>query len=331
MITLDDPVGAEIDSRVLENGLRPPVAGCPIGVIGVIYEARPNVTIDIASLCSGKTGNASILRGGRETLPLQPGAGAGDPAHALAASGLPEAAVQYIDNPDRALVAELLRPRPLRGHDHPPAGAGLHKMCARRTAPSPSSSAGRYQPYLRGRERRIHAFPGGHRERQGSPPPATPLDTLLVHEKVAATLLPQPVALDERAQVTLVGAQSPWRCWLAATTCATRAGRFRHRVAGADPKGQGGGGRQRGAAHMREHNAATPMPSRPTPRQCRAFRQRGAGFRRRSMSTPPPASPMAASLASGPRWRSRPRCFTPVAPWGPTELTNSYKWVGQAD
>ena len=139
VITLDDPVGAEIDSRVLENGLRLSRRRVPIGVIGVIYEARPNVTIDIASLCL-KTGNASILRGGRETFHsnlelvrvIQ---------HALAASGLPEAAVQYIDNPDRALVAELLRLD--RYVDMIiPAAARVFTRCARRTAPSPSSSAG---------------------------------------------------------------------------------------------------------------------------------------------------------------------------------------------
>ena len=92
---------------MLENGLRLSRRRVPIGVIGVIYEARPNVTIDIASLCL-KTGNASILRGGRETFHsnlelvrvIQ---------SALAASGLPRDAVQYIDNPDRALVGELLR------------------------------------------------------------------------------------------------------------------------------------------------------------------------------------------------------------------------------
>lgn len=67
VVTLDDPVGAEIDSRVLENGMRLSRRRVPIGIIGVIYEARPNVTIDIAALCL-KTGNASILRGGRETF-----------------------------------------------------------------------------------------------------------------------------------------------------------------------------------------------------------------------------------------------------------------------
>ena len=60
--TLPDPVGAEYDGRVLPNGLRLCKRRIPIGVIGVIYEARPNVTIDIATLCL-KTGNAAILRG----------------------------------------------------------------------------------------------------------------------------------------------------------------------------------------------------------------------------------------------------------------------------
>ena len=108
VITLDDPVGAEIDSRVLENGLPSSRRRVPIGVIGVIYEARPNVTIDIASLCLQDRQRQHSLRWSRDLPPnlelvrvIQ---------HALAASGLPEAAVQYIDNPDRALVAELLRP-----------------------------------------------------------------------------------------------------------------------------------------------------------------------------------------------------------------------------
>ena len=64
--TLPDPVGAEYDGRVLPNGMRLCKRRIPIGVIGVIYEARPNVTIDIATLCL-KTGNAAILRGGSET------------------------------------------------------------------------------------------------------------------------------------------------------------------------------------------------------------------------------------------------------------------------
>ena len=64
---MQDPVGTNISSRVLPNGLQLTRRRVPIGVLGVIYEARPNVTIDIATLCL-KTGNAVILRGGSETL-----------------------------------------------------------------------------------------------------------------------------------------------------------------------------------------------------------------------------------------------------------------------
>ena len=67
VIKLDDPIGSEIESKVLENGMSLARRRVPLGVVGVIYEARPNVTIDIASLCL-KTGNASILRGGKETF-----------------------------------------------------------------------------------------------------------------------------------------------------------------------------------------------------------------------------------------------------------------------
>ena len=107
IVDLPDPVGEENEGRLLPNGLRLSKRRIPIGVIGVIYEARPNVTIDIATLCL-KTGNATILRGGSETLRsnlalvqvIQ---------SALQRVALPQAAVQYIDDPDRALVAQLLR------------------------------------------------------------------------------------------------------------------------------------------------------------------------------------------------------------------------------
>ena len=221
VITLDDPVGAEIDSRVLENGLRLSRRRVPIGVIGVIYEARPNVTIDIASLCL-KTGNASILRGGRETFHsnlelvrvIQ---------HALAASGLPEAAVQYIDNPDRALVAELLRLD--RYVDMIiPAVARVFTRCAGEQLHPRHHRRVRYQPYLRGRERRSGAFPW----RSSRTPrcsalrlqrPRYPAGTREGGGHLAAAT----GGFDERAQGDPGGrAPMPWRCWLAATTCATR-------------------------------------------------------------------------------------------------------------
>lgn len=127
VIRLDDPVGSEFDGRVLENGMTLYRRREPIGVIGVIYEARPNVTIDIAALCL-KTGNASILRGGRETFRSNLALVKVIQA-ALTKANLPAAAVQYIENPDRALVTELLTLDSYVDMIIPRGGASLHKMC----------------------------------------------------------------------------------------------------------------------------------------------------------------------------------------------------------
>ncbi len=97
------------------------------GVIGVIYEARPNVTIDVASLCL-KTGNAVILRGGKETHYTNQ-ATVNVIQRALEQCGLPAAAVQAIESPDRQLVNELLRLDRYVDMLIPRGGASLHKLC----------------------------------------------------------------------------------------------------------------------------------------------------------------------------------------------------------
>ena len=125
--TLPDPVGGEIDGRVLPNGLRLSKRRIPIGVIGVIYEARPNVTIDIATLCL-KTGNAAILRGGKEILRSNQALVIVIQA-ALQRAGFPATAIQYIDSPDRDLVTQLLRLDQYVDMIIPRGGAALHKLC----------------------------------------------------------------------------------------------------------------------------------------------------------------------------------------------------------
>ncbi|MGL6175554.1 MAG: aldehyde dehydrogenase family protein, partial [Vibrionaceae bacterium] len=103
IVTLADPIGSEFDTRVLENGLTLGKRREPIGVIGVIYEARPNVTIDIAALCL-KTGNAAILRGGKEMHHSNQALMA--VIHtALQKANLAPTCIQLITNPDRSLVA----------------------------------------------------------------------------------------------------------------------------------------------------------------------------------------------------------------------------------
>jgi len=104
---LPDPIGEVLDETTRPNGLHLRRVRVPIGVIGIVYEARPNVTIDCAVLCL-KSGNAAILRGGKECFQTNT-AFAALITRALAASGLPPAAVQLIPTTDRAALTHLLR------------------------------------------------------------------------------------------------------------------------------------------------------------------------------------------------------------------------------
>lgn len=188
--TLKDPVGSDIESRVLEHGLRVTKRRIPLGVIGVIYEARPNVTIDIAALCL-KTGNASILRGGSETLRsnlalvevIQ---------SALKDCGISEFAVQYIENPDRALVGELLRLDAYVDVIIPRGGAGLHRRCKEQsTIPVITGGVGICHVYVDEGgdiEKAVDIIENAKVQR---PSVCNALDTVLVHESMAATLLPE--------------------------------------------------------------------------------------------------------------------------------------------
>lgn len=127
VISLADPVGKIIDGGTLDSGLKIERVRTPLGVIGTIYEARPNVTIDVASLCL-KTGNAVILRGGKETQfsnkilieVVQ---------NALEQAGLPKFAVQAITDPNRELVMQLLKLDRYVDMIIPRGGSGLHELC----------------------------------------------------------------------------------------------------------------------------------------------------------------------------------------------------------
>ncbi|MGL1564075.1 glutamate-5-semialdehyde dehydrogenase [Vibrio parahaemolyticus] len=189
VISLNDPVGSEIDSKVLENGMSLSRRRVPLGVVGVIYEARPNVTIDIAALCL-KTGNASILRGGKETFfsnmelvkVIQ---------SALAKANLPAASVQYIEKPDRELVSQLLKLDDYVDMIIPRGGAGLHKMCKENsTIPVIIGGFGISHIFVdesADLEKSLNVVENSKVQR---PSACNSLDTLLVHERVAAKFLP---------------------------------------------------------------------------------------------------------------------------------------------
>lgn len=202
VISLNDPVGSEMDSKVLENGMSLSRRRVPLGVVGVIYEARPNVTIDIAALCL-KTGNASILRGGKETFfsnmelvkVIQ---------SALEKAELPAASVQYIEKPDRELVSQLLKLDDYVDMIIPRGGAGLHKMCKENsTIPVIIGGFGISHIFVdesADLEKSVDVVENSKVQR---PSACNSLDTLLVHEAVAEAFLSQ---LTQRlaSKVTLV-------------------------------------------------------------------------------------------------------------------------------
>ncbi|CDU01072.1 glutamate-5-semialdehyde dehydrogenase [Vibrio splendidus] len=188
VISLNDPVGSEMDSKVLENGMSLSRRRVPLGVVGVIYEARPNVTIDIAALCL-KTGNASILRGGKETFfsnmelvkVIQ---------SALEKAELPAASVQYIEKPDRELVSQLLKLDDYVDMIIPRGGAGLHKMCKENsTIPVIIGGFGISHIFVdesADLEKSVDVVENSKVQR---PSACNSLDTLLVHEAVAEAFL----------------------------------------------------------------------------------------------------------------------------------------------
>ena len=104
--TLADPVGGISELKTMPSGIMLGRMRVPLGVVGIIYESRPNVTVDAASLCL-KSGNATILRGGSEALASNR-AIAACLSRGLADAGLPEAAVQLVETPDRAAVGKLI-------------------------------------------------------------------------------------------------------------------------------------------------------------------------------------------------------------------------------
>ena len=202
VISLNDPVGSEIDSKVLENGMSLSRRRVPLGVVGVIYEARPNVTIDIAALCL-KTGNASILRGGKETFfsnmelvkVIQ---------SALEKAELPAASVQYIEKPDRELVSQLLKLDDYVDMIIPRGGASLHKMCKENsTIPVIIGGFGISHIFVDESADLKKSVDVVENSKVQRPSACNSLDTLLVHEAVAEAFLAK-LAQRLAGKVTLV-------------------------------------------------------------------------------------------------------------------------------
>ena len=186
---LADPVGQVIDGGLLDSGLRLERRRVPLGVIGVIYEARPNVTVDVASLCL-KTGNAAILRGGKETYRTN-AATVRVIQQALISCGLPEAAVQAIESPDRALVNEMLRMDKHIDMLIPRGGAGLHKLCREQsTIPVITGGIGVCHIFVDDSAEIAPALKIIVNAKTQRPSTCNTVETLLVHQDIAARFLP---------------------------------------------------------------------------------------------------------------------------------------------
>ncbi len=204
---LADPVGQVIDGGLLDSGLRIERRRVPLGVIGVIYEARPNVTVDVASLCL-KTGNAAILRGGKETWRTN-AATVKVIQQALQECGLPAAAVQAIESPDRALVGEMLKMDKYIDMLIPRGGAGLHKLCREQsTIPVITGGIGVCHIFVDETAEIAPALKIIVNAKAQRPSTCNTVETLLVHRNIADTFLPALSKQMAESGVTLHAAPS---------------------------------------------------------------------------------------------------------------------------
>ncbi len=187
---LPDPVGERFDQAVMPNGLQVCKQRVPLGVLGVIYEARPNVTVDVAGLAI-KTGNAAILRGGSETICSNQALVAVIQA-ALAENGLPRDAMLFIDDPDRARVYELLQLDEYVDMIIPRGGAALHEFCRKNSRiPVITGGIGICHLFVDRTADQAASLEVIHNAKTQRPSVCNALDTTLVHREIAGEFLPR--------------------------------------------------------------------------------------------------------------------------------------------
>ena len=186
---LTDPIGEVIETNSQPNGLITSRRRVPLGVVGSIYEARPNVTVDIFGLCL-KSGNACILRGGKETIRSNT-ALVTMLRKALSDAGVTTDAVQFVDNPDRALVDHLLKMNEYIDLLVPRGGASLVKFVAENaTMPAVTGGIGVCHTYVDRAADPKMAAEIVHNAKVRRPSICNALDTVLVHSEIAADGLP---------------------------------------------------------------------------------------------------------------------------------------------
>jgi len=201
---LPDPVGELLGKTTRPNGMIIRKVCVPIGVIAIIYESRPNVTADAASLCL-KSGNATILRGGSESINSNLAIGEAL-SEALAETGLPEDAIQVVPSTDRALVGELLKLDDLVDVVIPRGGKGLiRRVVEEATMPVIKHYEGICHVYVDAGADLDMAERIAVNAKAQRPGVCNSMETLLVHEAVAGTFVPRVVKALRESGVEVLG------------------------------------------------------------------------------------------------------------------------------
>lgn len=201
---LADPVGNVIDGKTLPNGLHITKIRVPLGVIGIIYEARPNVTADAAGLCL-KSGNAVILKGGSEAMESNKTVAA-ILAQAAEGAGIPAGSIQFIDTSDRQAVQDLIHMNGLVDVVIPRGGAGLIQAVVRNTSvPVIETGAGVCHTYVDKDANVEMAMKIAFNAKVQRPSVCNAMETLLVHKDIADKFLPMMLMMYNSSAVEIRG------------------------------------------------------------------------------------------------------------------------------
>ena len=201
---LADPVGNVIDGKTLPNGLHITKIRVPLGVIGIIYEARPNVTADAAGLCL-KSGNAVILKGGSEAMESNKTVAA-ILAQAAEGAGIPAGSIQFIDTSDRQAVQDLIHMNGLVDVVIPRGGAGLIQAVVRNSSvPVIETGAGVCHTYVDKDADVEMAMKIAFNAKVQRPSVCNAMETLLVHKDIADKFLPMMLMMYNSSAVEIRG------------------------------------------------------------------------------------------------------------------------------
>lgn len=201
---LADPVGNVIDGKTLPNGLHITKIRVPLGVIGIIYEARPNVTADAAGLCL-KSGNAVILKGGSEAMESNKTVAA-ILAQAAEGAGIPADSIQFIDTSDRQAVQDLIHMNGLVDVVIPRGGAGLIQAVVRNASvPVIETGAGVCHTYVDKDADVEMAMKIAFNAKVQRPSVCNAMETLLVHKDIADKFLPMMLMMYNSSAVEICG------------------------------------------------------------------------------------------------------------------------------